>query len=91
MNDLLREPQIIKPEADLRGPSFGPRVTAEALLAQLAIVDTELAEARALIGTNTTAREWDQVSSRIERVSRLASQAARFAHTLATRAHTELR
>lgn len=90
--DVLREPEIVKPEAQQPATAVvAPRVTADAVLSQLAEIDRELGEVRALIGTSTTAREWDQVSTRIERVQRVASQAARWARTLATRAHVAMR
>lgn len=89
---LWREPHIMKPETPAPSSSaFSPGVTPKALLEQLALIDTTIAEARTAIGDDATAREWDDIERRLERVKALVSQAARSARVLKTRAHTELR
>lgn len=89
---LLREPQIVKPDTPTSSAGVhAPRVTPQAIHAQLAIIDQELEQVRALVVDGATSRDLEQAANRIERVQRLAGQAARFARTLATRAHVALR
>lgn len=90
--DVMREPHVVKPEPPAPSTGHAPRVSADAILKELAIIDQELADVRALIdGREATARELEQVASRIERVGRIAAQAQRWARTLATRQHVAMK
>ena len=88
-----REPHVTKPAqvGVPANPAACPRVTMGAVLDEIAAIDAEHAAIRALASDATTGHEWSEIANRLERVQRIASQAARWARTLGMRAHLEQR